>query len=389
MTSKWKAILMGLLIAVLVITGCGGNNEPEEAEQAANAEVQDEENAVEEDKEIPTLHVGYIYNDHSLPIMVAAHHAEAFKERGAYLETVIDKERYRLISAEGEAVANIEMVVTNSGSEAATLFAQEQLDISFFSITVVMSNRDRDVPIKALGPIHTEGNSMVFRKDMGIESWEDFHQYTKNADEPVTLGYLSPTSSVTIITKSALDKNDISYTEDPDNREADVLLVNLRATSNYMPALTSGQVDGWVGPSPFPMVAEHEDIGIKAADTKDYGPIGHWVDFPCCCLVASENAIEAYPEAMAVFVELMEHTAEFSNENRDEAAIVVAEWIGIPEEAAKMSTVRYTTIPTEGWMRGTEILYHFLDDSDHFEGNLVGMNFEEVQDEIFDFRYTQ
>ncbi|SFH99786.1 NitT/TauT family transport system substrate-binding protein [Tindallia magadiensis] len=387
MNIKWKSILAIMLLLTLVLTACGGNA-GEEAETVVDETEQVEESDVEE-KDLPTLNVGYIYNDHSLPIMVAAHKAEEFKERGAYLETVIDKERYRLISAEGEPVANIEMIVTNSGAEAATLFAQDQLDISFFSITVVMSNRDRDVPIKALGPIHTEGNSMVFRKDMGIGSWDEFEQYVKEADEPVTLGYLSPTSSVTIITKSALDKNGIHYTEDPDDRDADVLLVNLRATSNYMPALTSGQVDGWVGPSPFPMVAEYEDVGIKTADTKDYAPIGHWVDFPCCCLVASESAIEAYPEAMAVFVELMEHTAEFSNENRDEAAIVVAEWIGIPEEAAKMSTVRYTTVPTEGWMRGTEILYHFLDDSEHFEGDLAGMEFEEVKGEIFDFRYTQ
>ncbi|SDZ07361.1 ABC transporter substrate-binding protein [Tindallia californiensis] len=388
MSIKWKGILAIMLLIALVLTACGGNEGEETAEVVANETEQVEESDGEE-KDLPTLNVGYIYNDHSLPIMVAAHKAEEFKERGAYLETVIDKERYRLISAEGEPVANLEMIVTNSGSEAATLFAQNQLDISFFSITVVMSNRDRDVPIKALGPIHTEGNSMVFRKDMGIGSWDEFEQYVKEADEPVTLGYLSPTSSVTIITKSALEKNGIHYTEDPDDRDADVLLVNLRATSNYMPALTSGQVDGWVGPSPFPMVAEYEEVGIKTADTKDYAPIGHWVDFPCCCLVASESAIEAYPEAMAVFVELMEHTAEFSNENRDEAAIVVAEWIGIPEEAAKMSTVRYTTVPTEGWMRGTEILYHFLDDSDHFEGGLAGMEFEEVEGEIFDFRYTQ
>ncbi|PTN32241.1 ABC transporter substrate-binding protein [Desulfonatronum sp. SC1] len=337
---------------------------------------------------IPTFRVGYIFSDHSLLSIAAAHKAEAFKGQGPYLETVINNEVYRLISKNGDQVANIEMIVTNSGAEAATMLSQKQLDISMFSVTVVMSNRDRDVPIKVLGPAHLGGNSLVFHKDTGVKDWDTFYNYIQQSTTPVSIGYISPTSSATIIIKSALAKNGISYTEDFENSEADVLLVNLRSTANFMTAMSSGQVVGWIGPSPFPMVAEHQGIGNIVFESSEFPPLDYFVDFPCCCLVASEHIIENYPNEMQIFVDLMRFTADFLNNNRDEAATIVSERIGVPKEAAKLSTVHYTVVPTESWMRGTEVLYNFLNGTGHFNGKMQNLDFEEVKSEIFDFRFT-
>jgi NitT/TauT family transport system substrate-binding protein len=339
--------------------------------------------------DVPTLRIGYIFSDHSLLSMVAAHKAEAFSDRGAYLETVSNRELYRLHSANGEHVANIEMVVTNSGGEAATMLGQNQLDLSMFSVTVVMANRDRDVPIKVLGPAHLEGNTIVFHRDTGVQDWDSLLQFIEDSSEPVSMGYISPTSSATVIIKTALSMNDISFTEDPDVTDADVLLVNLRSTSNFMTALSSGQVKGWIGPSPFPMVAEHHGIGRIVLDSSELPPDGYFVDFPCCSVVVTESILEKSPEAVETYLDLLNHTSEYVNNNRDEAALVISEWIGVPEEAARRSTVYYTIFPTEGWLRGTEVLYNYLDETGHFEGRMKNLSFEEVSAEIFDFRFTQ
>lgn len=44
--------------------------------------------------------------------------------------------------------------------------------------------------------------------------------------------------------------------------------------------------------------------------------------------------------------------ADWCNDNKDEAATITAEWIGIPVEAAKASNIVYTTAPSEKWVEG-------------------------------------
>ena len=382
--TKWLFILAAMLLLMLTLGGCGADD----AATASDASAQDTETGETAPKDIPKLRVGYIHNDHSSPIMVAAAKADEFSDFGVYLNRVVDKELYQLMQ-DGEPVADFELIVTNSGSDAASLFASGQLDISFFSSTVVMNSRDRDIPVKVLGPIHTEGNNVVFTTDLELEGWDDFYTYVKGQPEPVKIGFLSPTSAATIILKGGLESNGITFTEDPADMSADVLLINLRAGSNFMPSVISGEVEGFVAPSPWPLVAEHEGVAKTVFDLRDMPPEGSWVDFPCCCLVTSDDALVNYGEVLAVFVELMNKTAAFCNEERDEAGAIISQWIGIPEAAAKRTTVNYTTYPSEGWLRGNEILYGVLSESDHFEGNLKDKTFEEVKDLIFDFRFTK
>jgi NitT/TauT family transport system substrate-binding protein len=359
------------------------------AETAPATEPVSDATAPEGSADLPRLRIGYIFSDHSLLSMVAAHKGEAFRERGVYLEPVVNRELYRLMSAEGQPVANVEMVVTNSGAEAATMLAQSQLDMSMFSVTVVLSNRDRGNALKVLGPAHLEGNSIVFRTDTGVEDWDSLTAFIRDSAEPVVIGYISPTSSATVIIKTALTMNGISFTEDPDKRDVEVLLVNLRSTSNFMTALSSGQVHGWIGPSPFPMVAEHQGIGRIVMDSSELPPAGHFVDFPCCSVVVRESVIEESPQALQAYMDLMRHTAEYVNANRDDAAVVISEWIGVPEEAARKSTVHYTVVPTEGWLRGTEVLYTFLNESAHFQGPMKDLTQEQLLEAVFDFRFTE
>lgn len=364
-----KLASAAMVISALLITGCSRNDDP-----AAAAD-------------LPTLRIGYIFSDHSLLSMVAAHKAEEFRGRGAYLETITNREEYRLIASNGDPVAKIEMVVTNSGGEAANMLAQNQLDLSMFSVTVVMSGRDRNIPLKVLGPAHLEGNSLVFHIDTGVHDWATLEDFIRQSSEPVRIGYISPTSSATVIIKTALTMNGISFTEDADDRNADVLLVNLRSTANFMTALSSGQVHGWIGPSPFPMVAEHQQVGRIALDSSELPPDGYFADFPCCAVVAREAILESIPQAIETYLEVLHHTADFINNNRDEAATVISEWTGVPEEAARRSTVHYTVTPTAGWLRGAEVLYTFLSDTGHFEGPMKDLDFDQVRSEVFDFRF--
>ncbi|MEG6616575.1 ABC transporter substrate-binding protein [Peptococcaceae bacterium 1198_IL3148] len=366
-----KVLILTLLVFMLMISGCGGSDTA----------------ATNDENQVPTLNVGYIFTNHQTPLMVAANKGEAFSSNGTYLKPIVEREKYELI-ADGEKVANINLVVNKSGSETTTLFAQKHLDLALGSITAMITGVDTDVPIKVISPLQTEGMALIFPQDSAINNWDEFLTLVKESDQPVKIGYHSPTSAPKFVLEGALDAAGLKITGDATDMSADILLVDLKETSNLIPALQSKQVDGWVGPSPFPEVAVTEGVGKVIIELRDLPPEGHWHDFPCCVLAARDEIIASNPKEVQAFANLITEASKWCNENKEEAAIITANWIGIPEEAAKASTLNYTTDPSENWLRGAGIHVETLGALDKLSGKLNGKNFADVESELFDFQFV-
>lgn len=321
--------------------------------------------------DVPILKVGYIFTNHHTPLIVAAAKGEDFKSMGTYLKPIVPKERYELIS-DGEKIAVIDLVVTKSGSESTTLFAQKHLDLALASITAVMAGIDQGTPLKILSPLQVEGMSLVFPKDNLINDWNGLMKHISSTKEPVKIGYHSPTSAPKIVIERGLAEAGVKVTQDANDSSAKVLLVDLKSTSNLIPALVGKQVDGWVGPSPFPEVAVAQGAGKIIADLRDLPPKGFWNDFPCCVVAAREDAIAKYPQAVGKFVEVVVKSGEWCNKNKSEMGELTAGWIGIPAAAAKASCMVYINNFSDSWVRGAGIYMEILNDMGNFKGQLKG-----------------
>ncbi|MDD4767805.1 MAG: ABC transporter substrate-binding protein [Desulfotomaculaceae bacterium] len=363
--------LFSLLLVTLLAAGCGNKaGAPTTAQEA------------------PELSVGYIFTNHHTPLVVAATKGEEFKDQGVYLKPVIQKEKYDLMDGDNK-LATLSLVVNKSGSETTTLFAQNNLDVALASVTAIMSGADKGTPIKTLCPVQTEGMALVVPKDSRIDNWESFLAHVKAAGQPVKIGYHSPTSAPRIVFEGALHEAGITITQDANDATAQVLMVDLKDTSNLNSALTSKQVDGWVGPSPHPEVSVVQGIGKIALNLRDLPPQGHWHDFPCCVVAARDEVTAANPEVMQKFVDLMTKCSEWCNNNKEEAGTITANWMGLPPEAAKASSLVYSTEVTENWMRGTGIYMDVLNNMDKFSDQLKGKNLDEVEPLLFNFSFTE
>ena len=156
MTKKSQLLLVTMLVFGLLLAGCG--------------------QSTTSTQQVPTIKVGYIFVDHHASLMVAAKKGEAFKDSGTYLKPVVDKEKYELYD-KGKKVANVDLVVTKSGAEAASLFAQKHIDLALLSITAAMTGIDSGMPVKVLAPLQTEGLALVFPKDNPLSGWDAFDKY--------------------------------------------------------------------------------------------------------------------------------------------------------------------------------------------------------------------
>ncbi len=340
-------------------------------------------------KKIPSLYLGYVLTTHHTPLMVAAIKGEAFKNSGAYFTPIVPKQKYTLMSGEGKPLAVVNFIVSKSGSETATLFAMDRLDIGLASSTAFMSGIDKGTGMKILCPLHVDGMCMVFPKDSHVYGYKDVEGAIKASKTPFKIGYHSPTSAPRVVFEGALHKAGFKITGNPNQADADVLMVDLKTTSNLIPALLAGQVDCWVGPAPHPAVAEYKNAGHIGLDSVDLPPKGDWSDFPCCVMGASNKLIEKSPEIVQAMTDLMTAASKWSNGNRSETAGISAKWIGVPAKAVEKSSIVYTTDPTENWMNGESEFLSMLNGMNKFKGEIKGKSLDAATPLLFDFSFVK
>ncbi len=338
-----------------------------------------------EDK-LPVLNVGYIFTTHHTPFIAAMAKNEEFKEFGVYLRPVVEKLKYELMDGD-TPLALFNVIVNKSGSETTTMFAQGNMDMALASGTAIMAGIDQGTPMKMLCPTHVDGMGLVFPPQSTLKGWDQVAEFIKASEQPVKIGYHSPTSAPRIIIEGALLQAGFKVTQDANQQDADVLLVDLKETSNFIPALTSGQIDAWVGPAPHPEVSELKNVGHIALDLRDLPPSGAWHNFPCCVLAARDAVIAEHPEVVGKTVELLNKAGQWCNEHKADEGRIINAWTGAPAEAVEKSTIIYTTAATENWMRGQGTYLDILNGMNKFRGDLKGKSLSEVQDRLFDFRF--
>ena len=326
---------------------------------------------------------------HHTPLMVAAVKGETFKESGAYLAPMVPRQKYKIMSADGTPLAVLNFIVSKSGSETSTLFAMNRLDIGLSSSTAFMSGIDKGTKMKILCPLHVDGMSMVFPADSKINGYEAVSAAIKNSKTPFKLGYHSPTSAPRIVFEGALHKAGYKITGNPNDVDADILMVDLKSTSNLIPALLSRQVDCWVGPAPHPAVAEYKHVGHIGLNSRDLLPKGLWTDFPCCVMGASDQMIAENPEVVQAMTDLMTLAAKWSNTNKIETAKISADWIGVPQSAVEKSTIIYTTDPTENWMKGEGVFLAMLNSMNKFKGKMKDAELAAAAPVLYDFSFVK
>ncbi len=336
---------------------------------------------------LPELNVGYIYTTHHSPFIVAMAKGEEFRDFGVYLRPVVDKMKYELMDGD-TPLALLNIIVNKSGAETTTMFAQGNMDMALASGPAIMAGIDQGTKMKILCPTHVDGMSLVFPPQSTLSGWDQVAAHIKAAQQPVKIGYHSPTSAPRIVIEGALKQAGFTVTQDANLQDADVLLVDLKDTANFIPALTSGQVDAWVGPAPHPEVSEMKKVGHIGLDLRDLPPAGAWHNFPCCVLAARDEVIAANPAAVGKTVELLGKSAAWCNEHKTDEGKIMAAWTGSPAEAVEKSNIVFTTAATENWLKGQGTYMDMLNSMDKFRGQLKGKTLHEAQDVLFDLSFV-
>lgn len=332
--------------------------------------------------ELPTLNIGYMYSNHQAPLIIAGSKGDALGN--IYLREINPKENYVMVK-DGKDIANVNLVHCNNGGDVMNLMVAGDLEMALSSFGLPVTNNDKGATIRVISPIHADGIGLVGSKNLtDVNDWDAFLAYAKDKKEPVKIGYHSPANAPVILFENALTENGVTWTEDPEDTSADILLINLKGTQNLFPALQSGEVEAWVGPSPWPEQALIEDQGKLIIDLKNLPPEGRWTSFPCCVFSATQAALDTNKEEIKAFYDLLTAAAAYANTEKEDAGVIVADWMGVNVEAAKKTMTVFTTEVNDNWLSHLNLVYECMMDQGQISGAYAGKTLDEIKGDIFD-----
>ncbi|MEG2427607.1 MAG: ABC transporter substrate-binding protein [Clostridium sp.] len=377
---KKIAVFLGLMLS---LTACNTGAKQTTATSAVGTSAAETSAATTvENKEIPTLNVGWSNELHTGNMELSRLIPDAFKDNAIHLNPISDSQSELI--RDGETIAYINHVLTKGASECATLLSQGHLDVAYCSSTAMFTTYDKGTDVSILAPIQSGGVSIVAAKDAPYSNFDELVAYAKSAEKPLLAGYHSPISSPRLVLEYALKEAGVVVTEDPADYSADVLLMDLKGIGNLIPALSSGQVEFWAAPVPNPQNAIAQGIAKKIA-TLDELPGGKWVDFPCCTMNVLNSVKTEYPEVLSALASATRDIMDYANTHREETASAIADYVGMKAEDLSGNDTTYTTTADEKFITGMNKYYDVMTEMGKFEGRFSGKTYSEIEKMLFDF----
>jgi len=321
------------------------------------------------------LKVGHVGHDHHSALFVAIDNCEAIAAKtGVKLVCVEDRKLYELFDGDAK-VADMEIVKVGGGSKMPTALAQGVIEIGLGGVAPVLAAVDKGAPLRLVAPLHSKGDMLVVKPDCPANTWAEFTDLIKKAEEPVRVGYKSPVACAKMIFEEALAQAGISFSSDVSATDAKVHMINVKGGGKLNVSLSEGLVDAYVGNNPFPAIGKSKGLLKVICDLEELPP-GTFRNHPRCCVAAGTAAMKEKAVAIeALMVMLLEGT-RMINTDLDTSIKAVSRWIGTTAEVEKdsMPTSGYGMTPDDAWHGYMATWIKAMDGLGAFTGSLKGVS---------------
>ena len=339
---------------------------------------------------VPNINFAYILSDHHAPLMVLAKEWEFFQQNyKTYIKPVHEHKLYDFYY-DGSKIARVKLIPTKKGPDLEKLVAQGSVDMGISGTQAILMSIDKGVKTKIISPLQTAGNVFVLKKDLPMNNWRDFVNTIKGSKSRFKIGMPGPSTVATIIFRSTLDHEGITYTEDAADKNADILFINMKGHGNLISALANNITEGIIGAQPFPSVTINRGLGKLILNLQDVPPGKKWNGHACCSLEATEKFIKRDKDLLVKMMELIVLGVNLSNQDKDMTARACSSWLGVKEAVEKvaMLTLTYTTTPTQQWGDSVYTYVETMDKMKIINKKLQGKRGKELYPIIFDFQHT-
>jgi NitT/TauT family transport system substrate-binding protein len=253
-----------------------------------------------------------------------------------------------------------------------------------------MMSVDQGVKTSLTNPLQSAGNVFVVKKDLPMNNWQEFVGAVKGAKGQFRIGIPGPATVASIILKSALKAEGVTFSEDRADKKADVLLVNMKGHGNVTPGMANGVTQGLVAAQPFPALAVNQGVGKFILNLQDV-PGGQWKGHACCSAEVVDSFAQKNRDLVVKATELLVLGAKEANLDPNLTAQVSSAWLGVTPEVEKMALpgMDFLTTPTAQWSRSIYVYAKTMDQMGLFSGQLKGKRGEKLNKLLFNFQYLK
>ena len=279
-----SVLMMVVLMATTLFTGCGQKTETGEASEAVQA------NASGAQKELQKMNIGYLASPEHLLYFVA-------KEKGFFEEEGID--------------ANL-FLFTNSAEGLNSTIAKK-VDVGSFGVSAPLAFTAKGADIQIIGGQNSGACALVCMPDR-YDELKDIKNYKGKKVATVRL------STADVIFRGALIDAGIDY------RKGDAEIIELESPAATMEALKKGTVDAALIWTPY--VAMAEDQGVK---------VGMYItdlfeNNVCCRQAVLGSELEANPERWEHFMAALIKAYDFYMTNQDETVEITSKYVKVDKK---------------------------------------------------------
>jgi NitT/TauT family transport system substrate-binding protein len=169
--------------------------------------------------------------------------------------------------------------------------------------------------------------------------------------------------------------------------------------SRMQQLLMTNQIDGFIIWQPVVETVNSSGAGKIIAYSQYIPPDRIWADHTCCALEARQDIIQKNPGLANAISALTILSIQYINEHPDRAAEITADWLfgqkdiiagtrvlrPVDIETKALSTVKFTTEPTDAWVRSNDRFVQTYIELDQLKGQLKYSTSEQAHTILFDF----
>ena len=275
--------------------------------------------------------------------------------------TALDKGFY-LDELEEMGISNIEEYQFGSGAPEMQAMMAGELDFAYVGSPPFITAVSNGLGGKIIAGVQTQGSDLVLRNDAAYESPKDLKGLRIAT---FTAGTIQDT-----LLRDWLSSNGV-------NPDTDVEISGM-GPGDATSAMLAGRVDAVFLPHPSPVTITDADAGRIIVQSGEMMP-----DHACCVLVASDDMIQNHPEVVAAFLKGHMTGTEYSLDNPEEAATIMASYTG--QEADVI--VRSLQVWDGSWVSSPHVVYPSVMEYVDMQENL-GYLTEHVNDaQVFDMTF--
>ena len=214
--------------------------------------------------------------------------------------------------------------IFRSGPELMTAFGAGELDAAYVGEAPATIAAARGTArIKVLAQANTEGSALVGSKALA-----------EGKIARPTLAIPGHGGVQELLLQKALPKLGLA---------ADGVEIVVVSPPEMLPALQSGQIDGFIAWEPYPSQAVTGGFGEVLIASRDI-----WANHPCCIMAASDAFLQTHPDAAAAMIRAHHRATAYLHDHQDESVAIAIKYTGMKESVIRgaLQHVDYVDSPS-------------------------------------------